>query len=78
MNIASLCRRHGFPKLLPGAVQFGHLRFDEEASGDVMLDRRFLKMDALFRADVLQEVIGVLDHEYNKALDEAFPNRAAE
>ena len=38
--------------------------------GDVTLTLEFCNSDPLMRADLLQDVIGLLEHEYDKAREE--------
>lgn len=42
-------------------------------SGDVTITQEFSREDALYRADVLADIIGLLQREYEHAVKLAFP-----
>jgi hypothetical protein len=57
--------------------RIGTIWFDaNDISGDVTLTAGFLDMPALVRADVLQDVIGVLQREYELAAAGIFDRSA--
>jgi len=69
----SLNARWGFgPLNKEGRVDIGVLRCDIDASGDVLLSEQFLAQPAITRADVLQEILGLITSEYNRAVQEMF------
>lgn len=66
----SLCATYKFSPLSDGRRDFGVLRCDDDYSGDVLLSSAFQALDPLCRADALQEVIALLEREYDRALME--------
>lgn len=54
--------------------RMGHIWFSgDDVSGDATLSYDFLALDPIARADVLQDVIGVLQQEYEYAVSGIFP-----
>jgi hypothetical protein len=52
-------------------IRFGTLWAGREGDeGDVTLTLEFCDSDPLLRADLLKDVIGLLEHEYDKAREE--------
>ncbi len=47
-------------------------RSEANGSGDVTLTADFLDMPAIYRADILRDVLGVLAREYDLAVDSIF------
>jgi hypothetical protein len=45
---------------------------DENVEGDVFFTNAFNDQDAIWRLDILQDVIGILSTKYNATLDEMY------